>query len=172
MPRPIHPSGSSASAGRDQDTGTRPSELSPVPASNWPGGVQVPGSPGFERSAKSWLLDLSPPRCRYDEILHRRPAELARLVRSRLESDIVAMNAGLRAVREGHAAVASRNAADGPCLTELYTRERDRACELLAQVKLVERYLTQGRGSFDPHAPSPSVNSRDDRLPPAHRAAG
>jgi hypothetical protein len=100
--------------------------------------VRWPGSPDFEESAKAWLFDLLPARFRYEEILHRRPAQLARLARLRLEADIAAMLSGLDAMRDRPR---PHDPIETPYLIDLYARERAWACAMLAQVVLVERRL-------------------------------
>ncbi|WP_377267224.1 hypothetical protein [Peterkaempfera sp. SMS 1(5)a] len=118
----------------DQPCGSLP----PMPSPHWPGAVCPPSSPGFEQSAKVWLFELAPARWWHEELLHRQPVELARMVRLRLEADVMAMHTGLRVVT---GAMLPRD--PGPA-AELYSRERDWARGMLAQVKLVEEALKAG----------------------------
>ena len=78
-------------------------------------------------------------------MLHRYPVELARMVRLRLEADVMAMHAGLRAVTRS---VLPREpaSAQAPQTSELYTREREWARAMLEQVKLVEDALRTACG--------------------------
>lgn len=120
----------------------RPDQLcggaAPVPSPHWPGSVCPPSSAGFEQSAKAWLFELAPARWWHEELLHRQPVELARMVRLRLEADVMAMQAGLRSVAR---TVLPRDPAPA---SELYTRERDWARAMLEQVKMVEEALRAG----------------------------
>lgn len=43
----------------------------------WPGQVRPPGTPGWERTAVEWLLDLCPPDYRGHPVLRRHPVALA-----------------------------------------------------------------------------------------------
>ncbi|MBV9022721.1 MAG: hypothetical protein JO362_02670 [Streptomycetaceae bacterium] len=150
----------------------RPADSLPEPAAaaNWPDAVHQPGSPGFERSVKSWLFDLAPPRCRYEDVLHRRTLELARLVRLRLEADTVAMHGGLRAL-VGDPVRTHGEFFDATELTDLYRRERDHACDTLEQVKLVERCLTEVGDDLPVHRHPPVETDRIAHIPP-QRAPG
>jgi hypothetical protein len=140
----------------------------PAPAAHWPGSVQRPGSPGFERSARAWLFDLAPPRFRYDEILHRRTTELARLVRLRLESDIAAMQTGLDALMKQP----TNSHGEFADLADLYRRERDWAGEMLEQVKVVEKCLTAYVNKAEAPSRSPDGPARLARIPAQRRATG
>ncbi|MFF4648423.1 hypothetical protein [Streptomyces sp. NPDC001380] len=122
-----------------------------VSSSHWPGAVCPPTSAGFQQSAKAWLFELAPARWWHEELLHRYPVELARMVRLRLEADVAAMHAGLRTVAGPSAAgpvpAAGPAARPEPLLvpvqpaSELYIREREWARAMLEQVKLVEQAL-------------------------------
>ncbi|WP_199239459.1 hypothetical protein [Streptomyces sp. ICBB 8177] len=108
----------------------------PTPPARWPGAVRLPGSPGFEQSAKAWLFDLAPARWRYEELLHKHPLELARMVRLRLEADIAAMQAGLRGLR---GSLLGHRPADA---CDVYAREHAWASAMRDQVELIEEALT------------------------------
>ncbi|MFJ6214913.1 hypothetical protein ACIQGZ_16495 [Streptomyces sp. NPDC092296] len=114
--------------------------MPPAHCPHWPGAVCPPASPGFEQSAKDWLFELAPARWWHEEMLHRYPVELARMVRLRLEADVMAMHAGLRAVTRS---VLPRGPVPAPVpqASELYAREREWASAMLEQVKLVEGAL-------------------------------
>ncbi|MBV9023647.1 MAG: hypothetical protein JO362_07600 [Streptomycetaceae bacterium] len=114
-----------------------------TPPTRWPGAVQPPDSPGFEQSAKAWLFDLAPARWQYEDVLHKNPAELARMVRLQLEGDIAAMQTGLRALRDSlmpHKATRGEIGAH-PGTADVYAREKAWACAMRDQVKLIEEAL-------------------------------
>jgi hypothetical protein len=115
-----------------------------APPTRWPGAVRPPDSPGFEDSAKAWLFDLAPVRWRYEDVLHKHPVELARMVRLRLEADIAAMQTGLRAIRDSVMSHKAPHGGQGQhCDTsDVYAREQAWACAMRDQVKLVEEALT------------------------------
>jgi hypothetical protein len=148
----------------------------PVPAANWPDAVLWSGSPGFQRSARAWLFDLAPARCRYETVLHRCTVELARLVRLRLEADVVAMHARLQALES------EQEPADGEFveLVDFYRRECDWTVDMLEQVKLVECGLTagltdgrtDGNDHFAAHHLSPGGRSWIACLPAPRHATG
>ncbi|MPZ60131.1 MAG: hypothetical protein GEU93_02310 [Propionibacteriales bacterium] len=50
----------------------------PVAPAGWPQAVLPAGAPGWEESAVSWLLDISPPELRGYAVLRRHPVALVR----------------------------------------------------------------------------------------------
>ncbi len=60
----------------------------------WPPRVRPPGVPGWEATATSWLLDISPPEYRSYPVLRRHPVVLARFT-------VLHVEAGQSAVRRG-----------------------------------------------------------------------
>jgi hypothetical protein len=102
--------------------------------------VCSPGSPEFEQSAKAWLFEMSPARWWHEETLHRYPAELARMVRLRLEADIVAMQSALRAVTQTVAG-GDTSRPEITQVLDLYAREREWARTMREHVKMVEGAL-------------------------------
>ncbi len=60
----------------------------------WPARVRPPGVPGWEATATSWLLDISPPEYRSYPVLRRHPVVLARFT-------VLHVEAGQSAVRRG-----------------------------------------------------------------------
>ena len=50
----------------------------PVAPPGWPPSVRPPGAPGWEATATTWLLDISPPEYRSYPVLRRHPVVLAR----------------------------------------------------------------------------------------------
>jgi hypothetical protein len=151
------------------DSSIRP----PSHCAHWPGAVCPPASPGFEQSAKAWLFELAPARWWHEETLHRFPVELARMVRLRLEADVVAMHSGLRAASR---AVRTRETSrvESPQVPELYLREREWASAMLEQVRLVEDALRGacGRARRRPSSGSRSSTARaESRRDAASRSA-
>lgn len=69
-----------------------------VPA-GWPAGVHPPGTPDFERTAVSWLLDVVPPDYRLHGVLLRHPLALATLARHHLAACVEGARAAYRSAR-------------------------------------------------------------------------
>ncbi|MEY9966807.1 hypothetical protein ABIA33_004872 [Streptacidiphilus sp. MAP12-16] len=111
-------------------------EASAATPAKWPGAVLRPTSREFEQSAKAWLFELAPARWRYEEVFHHDPAELAHMVRLRLEATASTMQASLRTAP----GIARSYVRAGPLeqKLELYAREREWARAMLEQVRLVE----------------------------------
>ncbi len=65
----------------------------------WPAPVRPPGSPGWERTAAAWLLDLCPPDYRRYEVLRRHPVVLARFAALHVDASVAAARHGLATVR-------------------------------------------------------------------------
>ena len=65
----------------------------------WPDGVHPPGSPGFEQTAVSWLLDVVPPDYRLHGVLVRHPVALAALARHHLAACVEGARQGYRSAR-------------------------------------------------------------------------
>jgi hypothetical protein len=65
----------------------------------WPEGVQPPGSPGFEQTAVSWLLDVVPPDYRQHAVLARHPIALATLALHHLTACVEGARQGYRCAR-------------------------------------------------------------------------
>jgi hypothetical protein len=70
----------------------------PVPP-GWPDGVHPPGSPGFERTAVRWLLDVVPPDYRQHGVLVRHPVALATLARHHVTACVEGARDGYRSAR-------------------------------------------------------------------------
>jgi hypothetical protein len=101
--------------------------------------VLSPGAPGFEKSAKSWLFGLCPPRWQVEQLFHRRPDELARMVRLHLEAELATAQGVLRRLRS------PRMPLDCQELLDIYQRERDWVAAMRDQVCEVEAALQQCR---------------------------
>src|SRR6266568_1567144 len=65
----------------------------------WPTGVQPPGSPDFERSAATWLLDVVPSDYLLHGVLKRHPIALASLARHHLNACVEGARSGYRTAR-------------------------------------------------------------------------
>jgi len=65
----------------------------------WPDGVHPPGTPGFEQTAVSWLLDVVPPDYRQHGVLVRHPVALAALARHHLAACVEGARQGYRSAR-------------------------------------------------------------------------
>jgi hypothetical protein len=100
--------------------------------------VPGPDTPGFESAAKTWLFGLCPPRWQLEPLFHRRPDELACMVRQHLEAELATAQAALRRIR------GPRIPLDHQELLDFYQRERDWAAAMRDQVWAVGTAL-QGR---------------------------
>ncbi len=65
----------------------------------WPSPVRPPGVPGWEATATSWLLDISPPEYRSYPVLRRHPVVLARFVALHVEAGQGGVRRGLSEAR-------------------------------------------------------------------------
>jgi hypothetical protein len=65
----------------------------------WPDSVHPPGTPGFERTAVRWLLDVVPPDYRQHGVLVRHPVALATLARHHVTACIEGARDGYRSAR-------------------------------------------------------------------------
>jgi hypothetical protein len=77
-------------------TGSVPTGWVPT---GWPDGVHPPGSPGFEQTAVSWLLDVVPPDYRLHGVLMRHQIALATLARHHLAACVEGARQGYRSAR-------------------------------------------------------------------------
>jgi hypothetical protein len=71
----------------------RPGQTDGVAPAGWPAEVRPPGTPGWERTAVAWLLDLAPADYRGYRVLTGHPVALARVVAHHVQ----AQQAGARA---------------------------------------------------------------------------
>ena len=71
----------------------------PVAPPGWPPRVRPPGVPGWEATATSWLLDISPPEYRSYPVLRRHPVVLARFTALHVEAGRAAVRRGLSEAR-------------------------------------------------------------------------
>jgi hypothetical protein len=65
----------------------------------WPPDVHRPGSPDWERSAVSWLLDQVPGEWRGHDVVRRHPTLLARLAAGETAASLEATRDGWRTLR-------------------------------------------------------------------------
>ena len=71
----------------------------PVAPPGWPAAVRPPGAPGWEATATSWLLDISPPEYRGYPVLRRHPVVLARFAALHVEAGLPGVRRGLSEAR-------------------------------------------------------------------------
>ena len=71
----------------------------PVTPPGWPAAVRPPGVPGWEATATSWLLDISPPEYRSYPVLRRHPVVLARFTALHVEAGQAGVRRGLSEAR-------------------------------------------------------------------------
>jgi hypothetical protein len=119
----------------------------------WPEGVHPPGSPGFEQTAVSWLLDVVPPDYRLHGVLTRHPVALAALARHHLAACVEVARQGYRSARaelgkdlppSGLTAVLAAYQAEGRRLVATA-----RAAELVSRALRGETFVPQLAGSRD-----------------------
>jgi hypothetical protein len=117
----------------------------------WPDGVQPPGSPGFERTAVRWLLDVVPPDYRQHEVLLRHPVALAALARHHAAACVEGTRAAYRSARaelgkdlppDGMTAVLAAYQAEGRRLVTTAG-----AVELVSRALRGERFVAQLAGA-------------------------
>jgi hypothetical protein len=120
--------------------------------------VHPPGSPDFERTAVSWLLDVVPPDYRLHGILLRHPVALAALARHHLTACVEGARSGYRSARAelgkdlppaGLAAVLAVYQAEG---RRLVTTAR--AVELVGRALRGETFVPQLAGARSAGGPS------------------
>ena len=126
----------------------------------WPDGVHPPGSPGFEQTAVSWLLEVVPPDYRLHGVLVRHPVALAALARHHLAACVEGARQGYRCARAelgndlppgGLAAVLAAYQAEGRRLVATA-----RAAELVAGRCAASRSSRSWAGRRDPPCVSPT----------------
>jgi hypothetical protein len=141
----------------------------------WPEGVHPPGSPSFEQTAVSWLLDVVPPDYRLHGILVRHPVALAALARHHLAACVEGARQGYRSARaelgrdlppSGLAAVLAAYQTEGRRLVAAAT-----AAELVSRALRGETFVPQLGGTQD--AARRAGNAADaDRAPATVGTAG
>jgi hypothetical protein len=105
----------------------------------WPAEVRPPGTPDWELSAVSWLLDAVPPDYRAYGVLRRHPVALARMARYHVNSAIEAARTGYRRAAVDLKHHLPPHAIDA--VHDVYRREGPRLVRLANAIELVERAL-------------------------------
>jgi hypothetical protein len=117
----------------------------------WPDGVHPPGSPGFQRTAVRWLLDVVPADYRQHDVLLRHPVALATLARHYITACVDGARDGYRSARAelgkdlppgSLAAVLTAYQAEGRRLVATA-----RAVELVGQALRGETFVSQLAGA-------------------------
>jgi hypothetical protein len=108
----------------------------------WPADVRPPGTPDWERSAVSWLLDQVPGEWRAHDVLRRYPTLLARLAAGETAASLEATREGWRTLRRD----AGRGGAKLPPevveeAMAAYERQGIRLVELQRQVDAVRNAI-------------------------------
>jgi hypothetical protein len=130
----------------------------------WPDAVHPPGSPGFERTAVHWLLDVVPSDYRQHDVLVRYPVALATLARHHVTACVEGARDAYRGARaelgkdlppDGLTAVLAAYQAEGRRLVALA-----QAVDLIARAMRGERFVSQLAGAR-PSRGTPSARERD-----------
>ena len=111
----------------------------PVTPPGWPSAVRPPGVPGWEATATSWLLDISPPEYRSYPVLRRHPVVLARFAALHVETGQVGVRRGLSEARGVLRAVADPDTIEAALL--VWQAEEARLLAEHRAVHLVEEAL-------------------------------
>jgi hypothetical protein len=112
---------------------------STVAPPGWPSQVRPPGTPDWERTATSWLLDICPPEYRGYPGLRRHPAILARFAVLHVEAGQAAVQRGLSEVRGLLRDIASH--AEVAAAVDVWQFEGARLIKERREVGLVEEAL-------------------------------
>jgi hypothetical protein len=129
--------------------------------------VHPPGSPGFEQTAVTWLLDVVPPDYRLHGVLVRHPVALATLARHHLAACVEGARQGYRSARAelgkdlppgSLAAVLAAYQAEGRRLVATA-----RAVDLVGRALRGERFVPQFGGSADARPAAGRAASATDR---------
>ena len=111
----------------------------PVTPPGWPAAVRPPGVPGWETTATSWLLDISPPEYRSYPTLRRHPVVLARFTSLHVEAGRAAVRRGLSEARGVLRDVADPDTVEASLL--VWQAEEARLLAEHRAVRLVEEAL-------------------------------
>jgi hypothetical protein len=111
----------------------------PVIPLGWPSRVGPPGVPGWEATATSWLLDITPPEYRGYPVLRRHPVVLARFAALHVEAGQAAVRRGLSEARGVLRDVTDPDTIEGALLT--WQAEEARLLAERRAVHLVEEAL-------------------------------
>lgn len=116
----------------------RPVNVAAAPP-GWPAEVQSPRSPGWERSAVAWLLDLCPADYRGYEVFRRHPVVLARAAAVHVAAGIEAARRALATARADLRDLVPPEAVTAALAA--YEREGARLSAAARAVDLVEQAL-------------------------------
>lgn len=105
----------------------------------WPAGVQPPGSPDFDRTAATWLLDVVPPDYLLHGVLRRHPIALAALARHHLAACVEGARNGYRMARTELGPHLSPSAIEA--VLTAYRSEGSRLATAARAADLIERAL-------------------------------
>ena len=105
----------------------------------WPAEVAPPGTPGWERTATAWLLDLCPSEYRAHDVLRRHPVVLARFAVQHVGAGIEAARVGLGTIRADLRDVADPETV--AAAVAAFEREGARLVAAARAVDLVEQAL-------------------------------
>jgi hypothetical protein len=105
----------------------------------WPAGVQPPGTPEFEQTAVSWLLQVVPPDYMLHGVLKRHPIALATLARHHLTACVDGARNGYRSARSELRHQLPPSAVEG--VLSAYRSEGMRLAESARAADLIERAL-------------------------------
>ncbi|MGN6792146.1 MAG: hypothetical protein ACTHJW_07120 [Streptosporangiaceae bacterium] len=130
----------------------------------WPAGVQPPGSPEFEPSAVTWLLDVIPSDYQLHGVLRRHPIALASLARHHLTACVEGARNGYRTARSELGKDISPGAVEA--VLTMYRSEGVRLATAAKAADLVERAL-----HGEVFVPQMSGGARGARRPPSRDRA-
>ncbi len=142
----------------------------------WPDGVHPPGSPGFEQTAVSWLLDVVPPDYRLHGVLTRHPVALATLAGHHLAACVEGARQGYRCARAelgkdlppgSLAAVLAAYKTEGQRLVAA-----QRAADLVSRALRGETFVPQFGGSPDSRRPAAQPATGSGRGRGTRQASG
>jgi hypothetical protein len=105
----------------------------------WPAGVQAPGTPEFEQTAVSWLLQVVPPDYILHGVLKRHPVALAALARHHLTACVDGARNGYRSARSELRHQLPPSAVEA--VLSAYRSEGMRLAESARAADLIERAL-------------------------------
>jgi hypothetical protein len=117
----------------------RPGQRDGVVPAGWPSQVRPPGTPGWERSAVAWLLDLAPPEYRGYAVLTGHPVALAGVVGHHVVAQRVGAREAVKAARRELADALPPQAMDA--LLDVLAQEEARLGAAERSVGLVEQAL-------------------------------
>ena len=121
------------------DVTQRPGQRDGVAPAGWPSEVRPPGTPGWERSAVAWLLDLAPADYRGYSVLTSNPVALARVVGHHVAAQRVGAREAVKGARRELSDALPPQAVDA--LLDVLAAEEARLGSAERGVGLVEQAL-------------------------------